>query len=228
MEQMHNDTRPDQANATTMTVDPVIGWLEQCRDFMGSTPQAKDMAQRAIDRLRPPAVDPWTIVGALVDDLGTLRAAPGGALTSDRPNHPAASADDAGYYGGYLVCETITRRNAIAFTFLPQLLVAARENRQGRAILAQLAAALQAPAPVRERVRDRLEGTHRLAQLASEFKFAGEHIDESDPFYVVSQMLERIAQGLLDGTVQTAAADVEAWLTAKREARHAARTGASA
>lgn len=41
-------TDPGQA----LTVDPVITWLEQIRDFIGSTPAAKDMAQRAIDQLR--------------------------------------------------------------------------------------------------------------------------------------------------------------------------------
>ncbi len=224
---MPTNEMPKEENTVAMTIDPVITWLEQCRDFMGSTPVAKEMAQRAIDRLRPPAIEPWTVIGAIIDDLGTLRANDAGVLTSDRPNHPSASADDAGYYGGYLVCESITRRNALAFSFLPQLLVAARENPAGRAVLAQLAAALQVPAPTKTRVRDRLDGTYRLARLADEFKFAGDGFNEDDPFYCVSKMLERLAQGVLEGTVQQAAGDIAAWLEAKREARRAEHRGSA-
>lgn len=35
--------------------DPVIEFLEEIRDFAGSTERAREMAQQAIDRLAPPA-----------------------------------------------------------------------------------------------------------------------------------------------------------------------------
>lgn len=216
----------DGAETVAMTVDPVITWLEQIRDFMGTTPQSKEMAQRTIDRLRPPTVDDWTIVGALVDDLGTLRAG-AGAVISDRPHHYTASAEDAGYYGGYLVAESIGPRNATAFSFLPQLLVAARDTPFGQKILAQLAQALGTAPPPREPVRDRLDGCLRLARLAGEFEYAGRPLDVADPFYVVAIILKQTAAGLLSGNVSATFADLEAWLDRRREQRAAA-AGASA
>jgi hypothetical protein len=211
-------TAPTQA----LTTDPVIAWLEAVRDSTATVPYAREMATHALNRLRPPAIDFWAVVGALVGDLGTLRANHG-ALVSDRPTHPSASADDAGYYGGYLVGESIVPRNAIAMSFLPQLLVAARDTPHGRAILAQLAQELSTPAARRDPVRDRLDGCIRLARLSSEFHGgAGSLIDE---MLIVSTMLEHIAGGLLSGRVAAARADIEAWLDQKREARHAARTG---
>jgi hypothetical protein len=215
---MNETRRKTDGEQMAMTVDPVITWLEQCRDFMGSTPQAKDMAQRAIDRLRPPAIDVWAVVGALVDDLGTLRVSSGGALVSDRPNHPSASADDAGYYGGYLVGESIMPRNAIAMSFLPQLLVAARENPAGRAVLAQLAQALSTPPVKRDKVRDRLDGSIRIARLADEFQ-AGSRLDDQDELYMTAELLKVVGGALLTQALPAGREDIEAWLERRREAR---------
>lgn len=222
---MANEQRDqDRENTMAMTVDPVITWLEQIRDFIGATPESKDMAQRVLDRLRPPAQDAWAIVGALIDDLGDLRSN-NGVLISNRPNHPSASADDAGYYGGYLVAESIVPRNATAMSFLPQLLVAAREHPAGRGILQQLAVALSTPPGKRDIVRDHLDGTIRLSRLATEF-YSGSHSTQDD-FYLVKVMLEHLAAGLLAGTIGAAQADIEAWLDGQREARRAARRGAT-
>lgn len=215
----------DGENTVALTVDPIITWLERIRDFEGTTPQAKEMAQRTLDRLRPPAPDVWAIVGGLVHDLGTLAVSPGGALVSDRPNHPSASADDAGYYGGYLVGESLTRRNATGMSFLPQLLVAARDTPNGRAVLAQLAQALSTPVPGRQSVRDRLDGCMRISALAEAFN-AGCRLDPDDELYMTSQLLQHVAGALLTGGIPSAAVDIQAWLERKPEERRAARVGA--
>ena len=44
--------------------DPLIVWLEEVRDFAGATPRAREMAQQAIERLTPPALDPVTEAAA--------------------------------------------------------------------------------------------------------------------------------------------------------------------
>src|SRR6478735_11621138 len=49
---------------TTNERDPLIVWLEEVRDFAGATPRAREMAQQAIERLTPPALDPVTEAAA--------------------------------------------------------------------------------------------------------------------------------------------------------------------
>ncbi len=207
-------TEHEQDQATTLTVDPVITWLEQCRDFIGTTPQAREMAQRTIDRLRPPAIDVLAVIDTLLIDTGTWRFGRGSVI-SDRPQHPQADAEDAGYYGGYMVAESISRRNAIAVSFLPGLLAAARDSQTGRAVLTSLAYTLAAPSEPERPITDRLDGCLRLAQIGHEFSF-GHYGDE---FAGVAECLKHLSGGLLTGRVADARADIEAWLDRKREAR---------
>lgn len=199
--------------STAMMVDPVITWLEQVVNFMGSTPDSREMARRALNRLRPPAIDVNAVITGLLEEFGTWRAG-NGAIVSDRPNRPGADADDAGYYGGFLVAESIDRRPAVAASFLPELIAAARENPAGRAVLARMASELSITPPAQTPVRDRLDGTMRLARLSSEFKYARELA-----CYSVGVLLEHLAAGLLSQTIDAAKEDIEAFLDRKREAR---------
>jgi hypothetical protein len=96
--------------------------------------------------------------------------------------------------------DLLTRRNAIAISFLPQLLEAAEENAVGRRVLASLAREIVTPESTRLPVRDRLEGVMRLAHLADDFQHApgghGYH-PESD-FYFVAEILRALADGFLE------------------------------
>lgn len=131
-------------------------------------------------------------------EMGTWRANQG-AVVADVPGDHIGAAEDYGYYGGRLIGESITRRNAIAISFLPQLLAAAEENAVGRRVLAQLAHALVTPDPPRLPVRDRLDGVLRLAQLANDFQHAGGRVDE---WFAVAELLRAIAHGLFENRLE--------------------------
>jgi hypothetical protein len=204
---------------TTITVDPIITWLERLRDFIGTTPDARAMAQRTIDRLRPPAPDTDTVIDALLDEIGSWRANGYHAVVSDRPQHISASAEDVGYYGGFLVAESMHSKAAIATSFLPQLLRAARENAVGRKVLREIAQTIATAPSSPEPVRDRLDGALRLAALGS--VFGRSHLDFGDENdgYMVGEFLKMLAGALLTGRLGATREEVEAWLDRKREVR---------
>lgn len=180
---------------TAMTVDPVIAWLEQVRDFALCTPQAKEMTQRAIDRLRPPALDVEAVIRGLLRDFGQWRRTAHGAVVSDQPTHlNGPGADDIGYYGGHIVGESIGPRAGAAIAFLPELMEAAFESKPGRAVLERIARLVTADKAQNFPVFDELDASVRLAQLAQDFERGALSAAQSD---AVAHALRQVAIAVL-------------------------------
>lgn len=198
------------AAAPALQPDPVIAWLERIRDFVIATPQARELAQCAIDRLER-ADEPTLgdVIAQLMADMGTWRAYRG-CVVADRPGgtqFPMATADDVRFYGGHLVAESMSARAAIAVARLPQLLDVAGTTAEGRAVLAEIAKDLDQPT-IPTRVVDRLDGSLRLHRLADDFTAA--------EFDGVAELLRWIAVSVMDRTTPELAAHIYACRQGRR------------
>ena len=200
---MHNT---NSAAAPALMPDPVIEWLERVRDFVAASAEAREFAQRAIDRLTnadEPDVD--EVILQLREEMGAWRAYRG-SVVADRPGgtqFPNSTREDLRYYGGHLVAESMSTKAAIAVSRLPQLLDAAAATPQGREILADIAQELIAATPLRP-ISDRLDGSLRIHRLADEF--------DAGKFEGVAHVLRAIAATVVDRTTPELAQRFYGWM----------------
>ena len=127
----------------------------------------------ATDRQLPPAPDPLAVVGQLRQRMGTWRSG-GSTVVADRDCGPIPGGDDVGYYGGFLVCESVPREYAIAIARLPELLDIAPFSVRGREILAAIAEDLDTlPLDRYSPVSDGFDACQRVARLARDLRAGG-------------------------------------------------------
>ncbi|HVL65762.1 MAG TPA: hypothetical protein VM364_00740 [Vicinamibacterales bacterium] len=199
------------AAAPALPADPVIEWLERIRDYVVATPESKELAQRAIDRLtRADEPTIGDVIEQLRHEMGCWRARRG-SVVADRPGatqFPAAGPDDLRYYGGHLVAESMSAKAAIAVARLPQLLDVASATPEGREVLADIARDLTDPRPT-QRVVDRLDGSLRIHRLADDF--------EVSDFDGVAHLLRALAATVMDRTTPALAQRLYDWMERERE-----------